>query len=95
MVGKIKLNDDVAYFGSKLQYECSKPCREYPFGPKMDPNFLNNIKLASRRAKKGTFFGHKLSEKNKFPIDWHHGYAPWMTPSASLIQCRFGTLEGE
>ena len=30
-----------------------------------------NIKLASRRAKKVTYFGHKLSEKNKFPIDWH------------------------
>ena len=26
-----------------------------------------NIKLASRRAKKVTYFGHKLSEKNKFP----------------------------
>ena len=29
-----------------------------------------NIKLASRRAKKGTYFGRKLSVKNKCPIDW-------------------------
>ena len=33
---------------------------------------INNIKLAKKtRAKKGTYFGHKLSENNKFPIDWH------------------------
>ena len=51
--------------------------------------------------KKGTYLGHKLSEKKKFPIDWHQ-FSIFLTTLRAVddafcitIQWRFGLLKGK